>query len=72
MNLISGILNLAKVEAVRMDLFVERIDITAMVTEVDQIARALVEKNRNRLVLDCPAEVGAFDADLVKVAASVR
>ena len=55
-----------------MDLFVERIDITAMVTEVDQIARALVEKNRNRLVLDCPAEVGAFDADLVKVAASVR
>lgn len=67
LTLISGILDLAKVEAGRMDLFVERIDIAAMVTEVDQIVRPLVEKNRNTFVLDCPADVGAFDADLVKV-----
>ena len=67
LTLISGILDLAKVEAGRMDLFIERIDIAAMVTEVDQIVRPLVEKNRNTFVLDCPAHVGAFDADLVKV-----
>jgi GAF domain-containing protein len=67
LTLISGILDLAKVEAGRMDLFVERIEIAAMLTEVDQISRALVEKNRNTFVLDCPAEVGAFDADVVKV-----
>ena len=67
LNLISGILDLAKVEAGRMDLFVEPIDISALVTEVDQIVRPLVEKNRNTFVLDCPADVGAFDADLVKV-----
>jgi signal transduction histidine kinase len=67
LTLISGILDLAKVEAGRMDLFVERIDIAAMVTEVDQIARNLVEKNRNTFVLDCPADIGAFDADVVKV-----
>ncbi len=67
LTLISGILDLAKVEAGRMDLFVERIDIAAMVTEVDQIVRPLVEKNRNTLVLDCPPGIGAFDADLVKV-----
>ncbi len=67
LTLISGILDLAKVEAGRMDLFVESIDIAAMVTEVDQIVRPLVEKNRNTFVLDCPADVGAFDADLVKV-----
>ncbi len=67
LTLISGILDLAKVEAGRMDLFVERVDIASMVTEVDQIVRPLVEKNRNTFVLDCPADVGSFDTDLVKV-----
>ena len=67
LTLISGILDLAKVEAGRMDLFVEPIDIAAMLTEVDQIVRPLVDKNRNTFVLDCPANVGTFDADLVKV-----
>ena len=36
-------------------------------TEVDQIVRPQVEKNRNTFTVDCPADVGAFDADLVKV-----
>ena len=67
LTLISGILDLAKVEAGRMDLFVERIDIAAMVTEVDQIVRPLVEKNRNTFLVECPANIGEFDADLVKV-----
>jgi len=64
--LISGILDLAKVEAGRMDLFVERIDVAAMITEVDQIVRPLVEKNRNTFTVHCPHEVGAFEADQVK------
>jgi signal transduction histidine kinase len=67
LTLISGILDLAKVESGRMDLYVERIDIGALVTEVDQIVRPLVEKNRNTFVLDCSTDIGAFEADLVKV-----
>ena len=67
LTLISGILDLAKVEAGRMDLFVERIDIAAMVTEVEHIVRPQVEKNRNTFNIDCPGDVGAFDADLVRV-----
>jgi signal transduction histidine kinase len=67
LTLISGILDLAKVEAGRMDVFVETVDIAAMLTEVDQIVRPLVEKNHNAFVLDCPVDVGVFDADLVKV-----
>ncbi len=67
LTLISGILDLAKVEAGRMELFVERINIAGMVTEVDEIVRPLVEKNRNTFVVDCGADIGAFDADLVKV-----
>ena len=49
-----------------MDLYVERIDIAAMVTEVDQIVRPLVEKNRNSFTIDCPGHVASFEADLVK------
>jgi GAF domain-containing protein len=67
LTLISGILDLAKVEAGRMDVFVETVDIAAMVSEVDQIVRPLVEKNRNSFVIDCPGDVGTFDTDLVKV-----
>ena len=50
-----------------MDVFVERIDIAAMVTEVDQIVRPLVEKNRNTFLVGCPADVSSFDTDLVNV-----
>jgi signal transduction histidine kinase len=34
---------------------------------VDQIVRPLVEKNHNTFVVQCPVEIGGFDADLVKV-----
>jgi signal transduction histidine kinase len=67
LTLISGILDLAKVESGRMDLYVERIDISALVTEVDQIVRPLVEKNHNAFVVELPTGIGSFDADLVKV-----
>jgi GAF domain-containing protein len=66
LTLISGILDLSKVEAGKMDLFVESIDIAAMVTEVDQIVRPLAEKNLNTFAVQCPADVGSFEADLVK------
>ena len=66
LTLISGILDLAKVEAGRMDLFVERIDIAELATEVDQIVRPLVEKNNNTFTVTCPDGVGTLDADLVK------
>ncbi len=67
LTLISGILDLAKVESGRMDVFVETVDIAAMLREVDQIVRPLVEKNRNTFVAACPGDVGTFDTDIVKV-----
>ena len=67
LTLISGILDLAKVEAGKMDMFIEHIKIAAMITEVDQIVRPLVEKNRNTFTVHCPDDVGAFDTDQVKI-----
>ena len=67
LTLISGILDLSKVEAGRMTMFLEDFDVASLVRDVDSIVRPLVEKNRNEFVIDCPADLGVMHADLVKV-----
>jgi len=67
LQLISGILDLSKVEAGRMTMFLEDFDVATLVTEAESIVRPVVEKNRNTFVIDCPLDVGVMHADLVKV-----
>ena len=67
LTLISGILDLSKVEAGRMTMFLEDFDISTLVRDADAIVRPLVEKNRNTFVIDCPNDIGMMYADLVKV-----
>jgi signal transduction histidine kinase len=66
LTLISGILDLAKVESGRMTMYLEDFDIRDLVRETEEIVRPLVEKNRNTFVIDCPKDIGAMHADLVK------
>ena len=67
LTLISGILDLSKVEAGRMTMFLEDFDVATMIKDADAIVRPLVEKNRNRFVIECPSDIGPMHADLVKV-----
>jgi signal transduction histidine kinase len=67
LTLISGILDLSKVEAGRMTMFLEDFDIATLVRDADAIVRPLVTKNRNIFVIDCPDDIGPMRADLVKV-----
>jgi hypothetical protein len=67
LTLISGILDLAKIEAGRMTMFLEDFDISKLVSEVEAIVTPLVEKNGNALVVECPADIGTMRADVVKV-----
>ena len=67
LTLISGILDLSKVEAGRMTMFLEDFDIATLVRDADAIVRPMVEKNRNSFVIDCPEDIGSMHADLVKV-----
>ncbi|MGI8925494.1 MAG: sensor histidine kinase, partial [Tepidiformaceae bacterium] len=67
LTLISGILDLAKVESGRMTMYLEDFEIPALVQEVEAIVRPMVEKNGNVFTLDCAADIGAMHADLVKV-----
>ena len=67
LTLISGILDLSKVEAGRMTMFLEDFDVAILVRESESIVRPLVEKNHNTFVIDCAPDVGTMRADLVKV-----
>jgi len=67
LQLISGILDLSKVEAGRMTMYLEDFDVATLVSEAESIVRPVVEKNRNAFVIECPPDIGVMHADLVKV-----
>ncbi|MBI3326234.1 MAG: GAF domain-containing protein [Nitrospinae bacterium] len=69
--LINDILDLSKVEAGKMDLYLERFDIAPMIRDVETTIRLLVAKNGNTLEIRCPDRVGAMRADLTKVRQSL-
>lgn len=65
--LINDILDISKIEAGKMDLFLESFALDAMLEDVVTTIKPLVEKNGNRLDVQRPQELGAMRADLTKI-----
>ncbi|MBV9120803.1 MAG: response regulator, partial [Chloroflexi bacterium] len=61
------ILDLSKVEAGKMELFLESFDVPSMIRDVVSTIHPIAEKNGNTLQVDCPDNLGAIKADLTKI-----
>lgn len=65
--LINDILDISKIEAGKMELYLETFDIAQILFEVESTIQPLVEKNKNRLQIQRGENLGSMNADLTKL-----
>ncbi len=65
--LINDILDLSKIEAGKMELFLESFDLGELIAEVASTIRTIVEKNANTLHVECASDLRMMHADQIKV-----
>ena len=60
-------LDLSKIEAGKMDLYLETFEVERIIQDVVTTAQPLIDRNHNRLVIDCPKNFGGMHADVTKL-----
>ena len=67
LKLIDDVLDISKIEAGKMDLFLESFDLATMIDAVATTIGPLVAKNNNTLTVNYGDDLGLMQADLTKV-----
>jgi signal transduction histidine kinase len=67
LELINAVLDLSKIEAGKMELYLETFDVPLMVRDIAAVVQPLAEKNGNRIEARCDEAIDAMRADLTKV-----
>jgi signal transduction histidine kinase/CheY-like chemotaxis protein len=71
LSLINDVLDLAKIESGKVDIYLESFDVAKLVQDVVDTIKPTCEKNNNRLRIDCPSNVGLMRSDFTKVRQSL-
>ncbi|MEG4089125.1 PAS domain S-box protein [Microcoleus sp. Pol12B4] len=66
LSLISDILDISKIEAGRMELYLETFNPVNLIDEVVSTVKPLVDKNSNKFEVDCGSDLGIMYADITK------
>jgi signal transduction histidine kinase/DNA-binding response OmpR family regulator len=67
LELINAVLDLSKIEAGQMELYLESFDVAGLARDIAAVIQPLAAKNANRLEVRCPDAIGPMHADLTKV-----
>lgn len=65
--LINDILDLSKIEAGKLDLYPEEIDVATLIGELTKTTQPIADRNSNQLIIECPADIGMMQADSTRV-----
>jgi len=71
LELINSILDLSKVEAGRMELLLEPVDINLLIQDVVTTVKPLMARNANELIVEVPDGFGVMTADMAKLRQSL-
>jgi len=67
LSLVTDVLDLSKIESNHIELKVERFDLGEMVREVVATVEPMMGENKNKLVINCPSDLGVVSTDQTKL-----
>jgi signal transduction histidine kinase/DNA-binding response OmpR family regulator len=67
LGIISDVLDLSKIEAGKMEVYLENFQVNDMLNAIMESVNLMAEKNNNQLIVECAPELGTMYSDVVKL-----